>query len=195
MRRYSVCRGRLRTTRADFGHIVLRIALSLIAVLIPVWWCIAAPILPKSTLLPDDVLSLAGLTGVRIEVEQLPRVLEEQDITIEMIEDEIRRALKGANITVVDDTEGPKLAIMLGAATDQRVPDAMGLNIRVNLYQMVTVERLNRRLYVPTFTTVLVGLEDNDNVSEAVAGGVNWAISKFLRAVQSAAVESPGGAE
>jgi hypothetical protein len=78
------------------------------------------------------------------------------------------------------------LGLRLWTVTEKTLPDALAFNVRVSLYQMVHVERLDVRLFVPTFTDFVFGLDTGQAVGETAIQGVDWTLGKFLTTVRMA---------
>lgn len=148
--------------------------------------CVASPILPgiEPNHGLDDVISLAGLEQVRLDIKPIPRQLAAQQITVNLLRKRAVAALGNRELEVVEDSDAPTLEFTILEVSDPAVPGALAFSTRLSLFQNAQVDRLDRKLVVPTYTTSNISIDLNQKVKETFALSIEQVLERFSDAVR-----------
>jgi len=115
---------------------------------------VAAPMLPqKPAPLPDEVLSTAQVTRVRLEVVPLPRAVTAAGLSAAKFREIVTPVFKAAEISVVEDPAEALVKIQVLLIGDAKATDALTALVFLEFHQSVRIPRLkDRALFVPTVT-------------------------------------------
>ena len=152
---------------------------------------LAGPMLFDETKLTDEVQSLAGLTKLAVEIEPLPGDLREHGLTAERVRDDWVERLKAAGFEIVTGREHPRLFLKVRSGTEPESGYAFVIDMK--LYQPVRIERLDRTLNVPTYSTGALGLVTSDLLGKQIQAALDRKIRRFIELVRQAT--SQAGAE
>ena len=146
-------------------------------------WMAAEPIIERNPKLPDEALSLRGLKKVRVAVDAVP---EEVNFSEAQIMEILRDALDDAGIKVSDDPKLPKFVVSVAVQKDPEDPEIIAFAIVPSVYQSVTVDRLDQRLTIPTFSGMTLGVmrsnESHKHFKKQLHGCLNYLI-RLIREV------------
>lgn len=148
----------------------------------------AAPMLSRRQTSSSDVIrSLANIDRLRIAVDVVPEFVG-AGITIEEVERHLQRELEKSGIEIVGEggANVPTLLVRAYVVTDDQVPDGITFAYYLRLYQDVHVERLQKRLVVPTFRLMLLHLEHRDAFADQAIKALDQIVDQFIAAVGSA---------
>ena len=157
-------------------------------VLAAAWVGWAGPSQTARPRLPDTIRSLAKVRQVRIDLPALAEELLNAGIEREELLQQIRLALKKADITEVAeaDEETATLQLRLMALTDDFVPDGVAYIVSIRLVQPVFVSGHRDALNVPTFAQVGGSLEKKRNVKGSLQTVMDLLIQQFTSGVEAA---------
>jgi len=114
----------------------------------------AAPILPQKPKLPGELIILSGLNRLQVVIEALPEEISRGRFTRDTIGDVLKSRLRKDGFQVAEEAaEGrniPRLVAQLFVATDADQPESVAMTLILALHQEVLLERLERRITVPT---------------------------------------------
>lgn len=140
----------------------------------------SGPVVPDATRPPDTVLSLGKLKRVRLSIHPPPRVLTNLGITTDAVESDWTRRLEDAGFEVgnEDGLVTLTVSIVVTPANDEasRVLIVNQLNVR----QEAHIDRLDRKLTVPTYTHPIIIIEPIDSVGRAVRGNLEKLVTVFI---------------
>lgn len=145
---------------------------------------LAAPFVPGRRPLPPEVLSLADLTVLQLEVADLSSTYTDAGLRSENIRDQVTRRLTDAGIELREDSDMPRLVVKLATLVDEDQPDAVCVYVVMGIHQDVTVNRLKRSMLLPTATVAtgklctkakLVGVAQDE------VGNLTDRITRFIR--------------
>jgi hypothetical protein len=159
---------------------------------------LAGPLLFDETKLSDEIQSLAGLTKLAVEVEPMPGDLRELGLTAERIRNDWVGHLEKAGFEIVTGREHPRLYLKVRGGTEPEAGSGYAFVIEMKLYQPVRIERLDRTLNVPTYTTGALGLVTSGLLGKQIQAGLDRKIRRFIELSQQAtrqAQAQPAGKE
>lgn len=122
---------------------------------------------------PDDVMSLADLAEVHVEVAPLPPALNSLNITLKDVESHLIDRLMNCSIQVVTDEDAPKVKLQIEAAQDDVAPDTYAFCATLSLSQPVHVKRVDRHLHTPTYHHTRLGLFPKKETAEMILVCIN----------------------
>lgn len=145
----------------------------------------AAPFVSAPQLVvPDDVISLAGLTELSLSVSDLPVEVDAETLTHEQLTQVLRKQLTEAGLEVKEDDAFPLLDVKLLVNTDAAVPDGIAFCFRLRLSQDCQVNRLARELTVPTYDHVVFGLLHREDLATSLEEAAIILIREFASEVR-----------
>ena len=147
---------------------------------------VAAPVLPARPVLPTEVLSLAGLSQVQLDLKPFPDELLDADVRRDQVKASWRKRLARAGIEVTTEPDAPTLSLRVDVVTERSVPAAMTTLVFISLEQDVQVKRLGRDTVLPTFTHYSVNLESKDRMTELFGPLIDGVLDKFIMLVERA---------
>ena len=160
-------------------------ALLIIVVLLVGLVAWSAPILPRPAL-SDEVLSLARLETAELIITGVPLSIHRTGVTARKIYEQWKSKLTVAGLKLSSGEGVPKLRVSTSSATDESMPDGVAFVIFVTLEQPVRVTRLEKELWLPTWTGLKVGLRSGDDVEKHYEAVMNLAIVQFLKRMREA---------
>jgi len=122
---------------------------------------------------PDDVMSLADLMEVHVEVASLPSILDSLGITLKDVESHLIDRLMNNSIQVVADEDAPQVKLQIEATYDDASPDAYAFCATLSLSQPVHVKRVDRHLHTPTYHHTRLGLFPKGDTAEMILMCIN----------------------
>ena len=142
----------------------------------------AAPLFPRSEV-TNEMQSLAGVTTVLLEVNPLPEEIEDAGITTVVLRREIRKQLT-ENGCVLAKHQGDtafQLRMTVVHCVNERVPDAIGIAIFLALEQPTSIDRLEKTLLIPTWTSAAVDVFHRDDTADSIRLNVDIVLADFFR--------------
>ena len=155
------------------------------ALLIGCMTVLAAPFL-RNPELQEMLQSLATIDRVRVSVHRLPPELRRRQMTREAVRKQLEQSLERGGVRVVETGVAPRVELLLVVATDPDVAGALAFNVRLMVHQTVLVDRLQRRLTVPTFADFVVGIEPEAEMTATVRSSIDVLAEKLTRAIRAA---------
>ncbi|MAE62931.1 MAG: hypothetical protein CMJ18_01555 [Phycisphaeraceae bacterium] len=146
---------------------------------------LAAPFL-RNPELQEMLQSLATIDRVRVSVHRLPPELRRRQMTREAVRKQLEQSLERGGVRVVETGVAPRVELLLVVATDPDVAGALAFNVRLMVHQTVLVDRLQRRLTVPTFADFVVGIEPEAEMTATVRSSIDVLAEKLTRAIRAA---------
>ena len=148
--------------------------------------CISAPNLPAGGKVGDDVLSLAHISEVALDIQPLTRRLRDRGMTAEKVVDAWTEALSDAGIQVgEDDGETPVLRLETKASVEEGLTGICFASY-LKVLQPVHVPRLNRTLMVPTYVYVMGGMDSEQALADTATTAMNILLNGFVDRVELA---------
>ncbi|MAE62743.1 MAG: hypothetical protein CMJ18_00600 [Phycisphaeraceae bacterium] len=135
--------------------------------LVVAWCAFAGPMLPKRNL-PDDHLSVSGLSQFTIEAFPTQQVMDRYAVSDEKLASVFRERLEQKGFRVHHDGNHPRLRLTVFDAQDTDQPDAVALTAVISVYQKVFMDRLDRQMTLPTITFGMTSLTTKDNVADTL---------------------------
>ncbi|MAE63832.1 MAG: hypothetical protein CMJ18_06125 [Phycisphaeraceae bacterium] len=115
----------------------------------------AAPMLPVTQALAGDVQSLAGIERVRMKVNVSSSVQGLEKHAVPTMTRMFRQILKKRGLKVVDDDpDAPMLRIAVQTHRSTELPGAVAAVYHVSVTQDVVVERLGKKVNLPTYSVI-----------------------------------------
>ena len=148
----------------------------------------AGPVLPRPSNLPSEIQALAGLKRFRTSTGPLHGLPSEVPLTREVILEELRRHLTENGLELGEDDDGalPMIAFDVMFAYDPAQPGAVGITGVLAMNQEVSIERLGRKIVLPTSTLVLSNLTTLDKVEDTIKRAIRSAAGAFAETVRTA---------
>ncbi len=147
---------------------------------------LAAPILPARPDFSDENLSLGGVKRVRLQIHRISKSLQDVGISQRDLDEAFRDELKETGIRIVEDRDAPLAKLILFEVGDSDQPQAMGIGVILAVHQTVKLERLGRRLTIPTYTTTKVFITNEENAAARLEPVLRDVIRHFTRTVEQA---------
>ena len=116
---------------------------------------VAAPSLPKPHIVAEEILSTAQIQAVQLDVGPLPNELTKVGITTETIRTLGEEMLDAEGYIVDRSKASPRLVVTILAATTPEIKEGISLIAMIDVYQNVSVHRIDMDLTVPTMTIVI----------------------------------------
>lgn len=132
---------------------------------------------------PDDVMSLADLMEVRVEVAPLPSTLNSLNITLKDVESHLIDRLMNRSIQVVTYEDTPQVKLQIEATYDDAFPDAYPFCVTLSLSQPVHVKRIDRHLHTPTYHHTRLGLFPKKETAEKILMCINLVTNDLAKNV------------
>ncbi|MAE65957.1 MAG: hypothetical protein CMJ18_16925 [Phycisphaeraceae bacterium] len=143
----------------------LALTLTIVAGLGAVTWSAPMLTVPKKSL-SDEILTLAGITEVKLIISRLPDRLTDAGYTAELIYKNWTEDLKKEGIAVVDDDAVPMLRLSVATSTDESAPDTICFLNFVTIEHSTFVDRLDRKFHIPTWTGLKLALTNEDTLGK-----------------------------
>ena len=150
----------------------------------------AGPILSPQQKTAEMVASLHGLEQVQLLLMPVPEALLDAGVSEASLKKILRSRLIDAGFDLLTDEQAaeapadiPQVEVHLVSITDQNIPDAVGFMAILSVTQPVMVERLERRLYVPTYSHYTVGIERLEKLAEVVEYSVDRLVLRLQKRV------------
>ena len=160
------------------------IACALVGVLVVV--AAAGPLLPEARQMPDEVLSVAELKQVTIEVSPLQSELKVLGANKALAEQTFTEELREIGLEVLEEqsTHIPHLVLTVRAKTDPKQPEAISIVTFLATEQEVDLKRLDRTFKLPTNVVVDVFLTTVGEANREVVNRVRHTVQLLERAVR-----------
>ncbi len=151
------------------------------------WFCTAAPVLPRTGRVSNEIISLANVQQIAVSVKHRSQVLKDQGYEPKLAKKHIQQMLIERSYEISQDPAAPTLSIVILTESDpDDHPGVIGFTYHVSLEQNVLIERLDRRLYVPTYALVHGSLTATATLKADVEALLPTVIDHFHSRVQSA---------
>ncbi len=155
---------------------------AVLAILLLALGVMAAPIFGQRSNLPDELLSLANITKVTLDVNggALPEEFLEAGVTSEKLTGAITKRLTDAGYQVVDGDARPRLVFTALVLTDASVPDTLGFIVFFDVVEDVRLHRLERDFTLPTSTLSAHGVRSRKLLAEGVMQELDRTLDRFI---------------
>jgi hypothetical protein len=143
----------------------------------------AAPFLATEKSMTGEDLSLARIDRLRLIVASVPDPIKKRGVNREELEGLSRRALAGAGIHVVDDWDEsvPTLELLVLVADDEKAaPEAQAFCVYLTFKQRVLVERIDRKLDLPTWSTLDMKVKAPHEVARSAREAIHKVMNHFV---------------
>lgn len=157
----------------------LRVVILMPATLIA-WHVLAAPILPTSRQLPDEVLSLAGIDAAQFLLVRDATALEDNRFEFDDVEKRLRTRLRDGGLDIVESSAVPTLKIDIIPHAEPRHTDMLGYTCHLSLEQEVLLTRLSQARRVPTYAIVHGGFALKEEANKAIEDVLEILVDQFL---------------
>jgi hypothetical protein len=147
-------------------RMALRLGGAVLSVTLLGWVCLAAPILPHRGKVNDELLSLARLERLNVKFEDDHEILRKAGYSSSRTRSKLQKQLADAGIEVVDEaTEDlPMLVVAILIEGHPRYNDLVSYTYCLALEQNAVIERIDRRLHVPTYVFVFGDIATRDEL-------------------------------
>ena len=164
------------------------VAMGLLVLTCGAWLVWAGPVLPGAQRLPAEVEAMTGLERFRVRTGMLIGKPSEVTVTKEKLTKELRQRLTEHGLELGTDEERrlPLVSLDINFATDPDLPDVLSVTAVISLYQEVTIDRLDRKLVLPTASVVAARLTTMGNAEEAVTLAMQSCASTFATTLRMA---------
>ena len=165
------------------------VAMSLVVLGAGAWLVWAGPVLPKTAVaLPPEVEAMSGLERFRAKGGILLDMPAEIPVDTKQLTELLRQRLTEHGVELGEDDEEdlPVLNLDLNFATDPDLPEAIGVTGVLTLYQEVSIERLGRKLVLPTASVVSVRLTTLDKADQTIDLLIQSAATTFANTLKLA---------
>ena len=145
---------------------------------------VAGPLLPEKPNIPREVLSLAQIKRIRLEVTPFPRLLTDAGILPDEVKRKWRQRLEKKGIEVTTNPNDPTLRLRIDLVAEPSLPSTLAALIFISLEQDVHLKRLDRDIVLPTFTNYLVSLDTRQRMIKTMPAGIGRVLEKFITMVK-----------
>jgi hypothetical protein len=152
------------------------------------WWTAAAPYLPARGRPSDEALSLERVRSIRLEVDALPEPLTDAGANSHAYRELLRKELEDSHFVIGEGNDLPLLKSRVMIAEDDEHPDMMAIHHVIALRQKVLVDRLEKRLFVPTASISHVVLASHQDAVTKLNRLVRQNVRAFKSTVESATI-------
>ncbi len=142
--------------------------------------------LARTAVLPSEAHSLAGLKQIRVQVDGNPILSKLVPYNTERAKTEIERMLMDADMDISQDKEVPTLRILIALSTNVKYPDMVGFTYQLSIEQNVLIERLKKRIHVPTYTLLYGTLTTEEDLLKELDRLLPTVMDYFIRRVRAA---------
>jgi len=143
-------------------------------------------------------LSLKGLQGIPVLIEELPSAFQEAGLTEYQVQTDVELKLRRAGIKVLSATDdadapgNPSLYIQIWGVKSKNLPDAFSVSFEIQLQQKVFLSRSpDLILWAPTWSLSSWGLILETSFTQRVREKIKDLTDKFINAYLS--VNPKGG--
>lgn len=151
----------------------------------------AAPIAPVRRTLPDEIMVLADIKKVQLDIREFAPLLKQAGLNSRRVEDNWREQLSKAGLEVVDDIGPDVVTITLDsrAADDANIPDGVGFATFLKVYRPVRVDGFDEPMRLPVYVDVTGGADNEDDLGETAFSTVKTLLGNFVRGYKLATSE------
>lgn len=142
----------------------------------------AAPVAPTRRALPDEIMVLADIKKVNLDIREFSPLLKNAGLLARNVEVEWEKELEKAGLEVVDDA-GPDVATLQvdsRAADDADIPDGVGFATFLKVYRPVRVEGFDKPMRLPIYVDVTGGADNEDDLGETSFATVKMLLTNFI---------------
>lgn len=177
----------------------MRVAMRSVALMVVVvvvaaagWVCTAAPIVPGRNRVTNEIRSLAGVERLEVEVKTVSSVLLEMKYPLDRVEERITAILAEHEIETVEDIAAPVLSLVLLTETSSDHADMVSFTYHLSLEQEVVIERLDEKIFVPTYALVHGSLTTREHLVATMENLLPIVIRHFAGRLRTANVAHAG---
>ena len=157
------------------------------ACLFTAWICTAAPVLPRTDRMSNEIISLANVQQIAVTVKYRSQTLKDQGYVPKLAKKHIQQMLIERGYEISQDPDAPTLSIVILTESDpDDHPGVISFTYHVSLEQNALIERLDRRLYVPTYALVHGSLTATATLKKDLEALLPTVIDHFHNRVQTA---------
>ncbi len=149
------------------------------------WWAAADPILPHAKL-SDEEVSLAHIRRFRIDPLPMPKALTEIGFDDPVHKRVLKKELEAADFVIGQAEDMPLMISRVVVNQDENHPKMLAIWHVVALRQKVRLERLDRRLFVPTASVSNVVLASREDAVAKLKGLMRQNLRTLKRTVDHA---------
>ena len=121
-----------------------------------------------------------------MQVLRVSKPLRDVGIGERDLDEAFRDELEETGIRIVEDRDAPLAKLILFEVEDSDQPQALGIGVILAVHQTVKLERLNRRLTIPTYTTTKVFITNEEDAAARLEPVLRDVIRHFTRTVEQA---------
>ena len=150
------------------------------------WWASAGPVLPKPKKPSDEMISLAGLKKFRLNAQPVIGFAKDVQSITEFAEKAFREHAEDAGFEIGQDLDLLQVILTVIGNTDPDQPEALSLYVAISVYQPVYVDRLQRKLIVPTATILKPELTTQGRLLDTLDDQVRFTVGMMKNFIQTA---------
>ena len=150
------------------------------------WWVSAGPVLPKPPKPSDEMISLAGIKQFRLNVQPVLGFSKDVKSITEFAEKVFREQAELAGFEIGQDSDLPSVTLTVIGNSDPDLPEALSLYVAISVYQPVYMDRLERKLVVPTATILKPELTTQGRLLDTLHDQVRFAVGMMKEFVKTA---------
>ena len=144
-----------------------------------------APYLPLSRL-EDQVLSLAGVSQLRVRVARMPVDIAELGVDRDDVLKSMTQKLRKSGFEIVADEQDdqlsvPRLTLRILGGGDPEVPDGVCFAVALEFEQEATIDRLDEKMFLPTYTRKAVGLVHKGQFQQTIRSVNDDVVCSFVK--------------
>jgi len=152
----------------------------------------SAPLLPKAPRLSDEVLTMVGINRVELLVMPLPEPLVDAGVDLRWVRNRFGTQLAAAGIDLVQGGGAPSLRLHVRMIVSDKTDRLISHVNVLTLEQNVRIDRLRgRAARIPTWTGILGGMGDRENLKSQFEKTVQKSIGQFLIKTRAASDYRP----
>jgi len=162
-------------------------AVAAASIVLTAWICRAVPILPEEVKLSNEILSLADLNRLHVELTVMPDTPQDKNLPtgamVERVEDALEQ--RGIEVTNAERAEAT-LQINLLLFTNADQPEMICAAFHLSLEQSVELKRIGKQSVVPTYALVHGMLTTRKTMRHDLNVLLEAIVNFFARRVQAA---------
>ena len=145
------------------------------------WPGAAGPALPRGPEINDEILSLAGVRQVALNVYiRQPRDAGKVEVPVALLERQLKQICAEKGLVVSSEFEDCRISIAVEFHRNPHHPELMSYIAHLALEQRMRLARLDRSMVVPTYTLIDGGFYKLEDLEEKVSRNLRSMVRRFL---------------
>ncbi len=138
--------------------------------------------------LDDQVRSLAGVSRLRVRVVPVPGGIADLGVNRDDVQASMKQRLQEAGFEIMADEQEdqlsaqlPRLTLRILGGTDPEVPGSICFAVALEFEQEATIDRLDEKMVLPTYTRKALGLVRKGRFPQSVRTMIDDLVDSFVK--------------